>query len=521
VRALTALALCVLLAGCSDLVHSRTPSAPALPDQAVASAPGCPGSTGSADDLGAENAKPGTEAWRIPSAAAKAPDAPKGYASPFSVTSGDVLSVRVQTNAPAFDAQMYRLGWYRGAGARLVATRSGLAGSRQGPVRVDPETARIDAPWNVSFTLTIPDAWPTGVYLVKLVASTGGEGYAPFVVRSHGSPAPLLVHTSEFTWEAYNTFGGTSLYASNVSGFSRAYEVTLDRPFSAPGWGELPREIPMIQFLEEKGFAVDYASDGDLATRPCLLDHRTGIVTVGHDEYWTAQTRTSLLAALANGTNLAFFGANDGYWHVRLAPSHVDGTPDRTIVCYKSADLDPATKASPAEATVRFQDPPLSESPNQLFGLSYGDQVGYLNTSAGQARILYNLTLGPDAYATFPDLHGLGPVVPGVVGFEWDNRTPDSPPERVLGTGSPIALHGAPSSQQSVLRREPQGGVVFASGSVGWSLGLEREPYDWAEPGDAALRTATMPSPALRALTSDLLHLTSGDDSVLAPGFQW
>src|SRR5205814_6993964 len=40
--------------------------------------------------------------------------------------------------------------------------------------------------------------------------------------------------------------------------------------------------------------------------------------------------------------NLGFFGANSIYWQARLEPS-TSGVPNRVLVCYRSASIDPTT----------------------------------------------------------------------------------------------------------------------------------------------------------------------------------
>src|SRR5690606_14494451 len=68
--------------------------------------------------------------------------------------------------------------------------------------------------------------WASGFYLVALTDSGGDTGYAGFVVRGDGAPRALLVLATN-TWNAYNTWGGRSLYTG-------ATQVAFRRPW-APG----------------------------------------------------------------------------------------------------------------------------------------------------------------------------------------------------------------------------------------------------------------------------------------------
>ena len=50
-------------------------------------------------------------------------------------------------------------------------------------------------------------------------------------------------------------------------------------------------------------------------------------MSVGHDEYWSANQRANVEAARDAGVNLAFFSGNEVFWKTRWEPS-IDGTVD-------------------------------------------------------------------------------------------------------------------------------------------------------------------------------------------------
>ncbi len=101
----------------------------------------------------------------------------------------------------------------------------------------------------------------------------------------------------------------------------------------------------MVLFLEKEGYDVSYTTDVDTHERGNLLSLHKGFLDAGHDEYWTWQMRDNIEAARDNGVNLAFLGANAGYWQIRLDPSSITGDPDRTIICYKNKSSDPFSSA--------------------------------------------------------------------------------------------------------------------------------------------------------------------------------
>ena len=73
----------------------------------------------------AENCLPGTpqSTWDVSGAG----DATlQGFATQMSVNAGETIHFKISTTAAAFHVDIYRIGWYQGDGARLVASRLSL-----------------------------------------------------------------------------------------------------------------------------------------------------------------------------------------------------------------------------------------------------------------------------------------------------------------------------------------------------------------------------------------------------------
>src|SRR5262249_3666408 len=91
-----------------------------------------------------------------------------------------------------------------------------------------------------------------------------------------------------------------------------------------------------------------------------LLNHKL-FLSVGHDEYWSAQQRANVQAARDAGVDVAFFGGNEIYWKTRLANStDSSNTPNRTIVRYKKSTpglVPPIAPADPPDSTGTWVDP--------------------------------------------------------------------------------------------------------------------------------------------------------------------
>jgi len=305
--------------------------------------------------INAKNALPGTTGWLLPDSQVASTQI-QAYASVTSVSPGQQLTFYVSTPQLGipYIVQVYRLGWYGGAGGRLMLVRQ-QHGQAQGyydpsikkligcaSCFTGPQTHLVEARWQPSFSVTIPSSWVTGLYEAKLTDADGWQTAIPFEVR--GNPhAAYIVVIADNTTAAYNNWDGYSLYSGpDGAGQSRATKVSFDRPALAWRFGRgngLPYEIDAIRWMERQGYDLSYISSVDLDEHPeQLLNHRA-YISLGQDEYWSKAMRDGVENARNHGVGLAFFGANAAYWQIRYEPDS-QGNPDRTIVCYKPMVLE-------------------------------------------------------------------------------------------------------------------------------------------------------------------------------------
>ncbi|MGH9079855.1 MAG: N,N-dimethylformamidase beta subunit family domain-containing protein, partial [Acidimicrobiales bacterium] len=163
----------------------------------------------------AENTKPGAAWWvTTPQNAGDI----EGYASQASAVGGDHVTLFVNTKAAQFHVEAYRMGYYQGIGARKVWQSAELAGARQAPPALIASTNTIECGWTPSLTVTVDHSWPPGVYLLKLVGTSGEQQFVPLCVRDDASRAAIVIQQSVTTWQAYNRWGGYSLYDGNRDG---------------------------------------------------------------------------------------------------------------------------------------------------------------------------------------------------------------------------------------------------------------------------------------------------------------
>ena len=279
----------IALAALAGLSPQPTPQVAAPAIAAAAAAP-----------VVAENALPGTSRWNYARATEPAIE---GYAPP-SVAPGDDLALHVSTRPAAnYRVEIYRLGWYGGTGARLIACVPSCTTTERGnPEQVptpDPTTGKIDADWPVTDQITVGTDWTSGYYIAQLVLTDGRPPLAatvPFIVREPSTQrSAILVVAPVDTWQAYNGWGGKSLYPYNSTDGVEAKVVSFDRPYApASGpWSLLSHEVPVVHFLEREGYDVSYATDVDIDADPAeLLRHRL-VIVAGHSEYWSGAMRTA------------------------------------------------------------------------------------------------------------------------------------------------------------------------------------------------------------------------------------
>jgi hypothetical protein len=409
-----------------------------------------------------ENAKPGTERWDL-----KPPlDPPiEGYASEGSVAPGQSFHLHIATLHPddRYRVYVYRLGWYGGDGGRLMrclpspdCDDDAPATRQPAPPPPDPVTGELSAGWSVTDVLPVGRDWVSGYYMAVLRVTDGPHdgavGRIPLIVRGEpGNRSAILVQVPANTWQAYNQWGGKSLYTYNSTDEVAATTVSFDRPYDedvliAPVTGV---ELQAVRFLEREGYDVTYATDADVDRSPGLLENHRLALSIGHDEYWSARQRDAFDRALETSTNLAMLGANGAYWQVRY---------ERSRRSMARVDL--------------FRSRAIGRPECRLFGVMI--EFGALRW-AGFPATPYT----PVASRDHPWLAGTGlrrgDDVPGVVGYEWDSLVPGCFPGRVerLLHAEPLGVDGLVHPADAVRGVARSGARVFASGSIEFSWALD------------------------------------------------
>ena len=441
-----------------------------------------------------ENQQAGTNQWQIPTGGVgtDAVGQVKGYASTVSVNKGENITFYVSVNpVQTYTIDVFRMGWYQGLGGRLMQHIGPLSGLPQPTCPTDSTTGMIECHWAPAYTLTTQTSWTSGVYLALLTNSNGFRNYIVFVVRDDSRIASLLYQQPVATYQAYNDYPydqstGKSLYAFNsygattVSGGRNAVKVSFDRPYLDDGtglaWGQtfFSWEFAFVRWMEQSGYDVTYATDVDTHANAAMLLNYLGVLSVGHDEYWSKPMFDAFVAARDAGVNLGFFGANRSEWQVRLEAS-TSGVPNRVVVCYRDATLDPVT--DPALKTIQWRDSPVNRPEQTLGGVQYSNQTLWTAQTGGYyPYVVANSTNWVYAGTGFHN----GDSLPGLVGYEADHLFSQYPsPPAVSGTftllsNSPFtAGDNTPDFSNSSVYQAASGAWVFSAGTIGWSWGLD------------------------------------------------
>ncbi len=449
-----------------------------------------------------ENAKQGSTAWQLVNPALN--HEIEGYASLTSVNRGSDIDFLVNTTAATYNIDIYRMGYYGGAGARLMRSFAGIARQAQPVPCLNPDNV-IECNWSVSQRLHIPDTpadpkapeyWASGIYLAKLSTNTSPvrDSYVIFVVRDDARAANYVHQLPVSTYQAYNFWGGKSLYTgcdTHPNGWNcgaslpPATAVSFNRPYgrgvnaasaAGVGAGEFLTNVQpagpsypisnaswdynMLRWVEKQGYDTKYISNLDLHENASILQAAKAFVSAGHDEYYSKPMWDRLVAARASGINLAFFSANQIFWQVRF----VDGAygtskSNRIMICYRGGG-DPVTDNNLTTDQFRF----LGRPEAGLIGNQYiTDPVVGDITVSNAGHWLYAQSGASN-----------GAKLQGLLGYEVNSYAEGiSPSQTKLLASSPFTFNGSVRTSDVTYYVDQSSAQVFSTGSMQWAWGLD------------------------------------------------
>ena len=374
-----------------------------------------------------------------------------GYCWPQSVLPGETVSLAVSGAGLSCEVEVVRIG-----SEEVTVDKWEDLPMVEQPTAAD--VSRSGCGWEETLNIAVHRSWNSGFYLVRMVGHDGTKAEAFFVVRALQPRQTLLVLATS-TWAAYNDWGGPSYYTGgHYSSLQRPLpKGFLEKPdphryrvariaelseeerrdhfsnfsiwSSAAGFANW--ELLFVRWAERHGIQLDYATSLDLHNNPDLLNGYSSYVSVGHDEYWSAEMRNHLEDWVERGGFAAFLSGNTAFWQVRFEDS------GHTMVGFKQQfSEDPVMGTSEQRSVTTMWSDPLTERPeSQMTGVSF--------TRGGYAHCR-NAPTGSGGYTVWrPDhwafegvpLHP-GDIIGGdyvVVGYECDGC------ELALENGVPVA----------------------------------------------------------------------------------
>jgi hypothetical protein len=419
------------------------------------------------------------------------------YADRQSLNPGDRLNV-MAAGGPGQPVRRVRLEVFRlGAAGSTPVWASGFADV--GYRGATASAAAIGPGWPPAFADIDTTGWPPGVYsadIVEQTTATRDVRACQWVILNPKRSGAVLCRLGANTWQAYNPWGGHSLYP-NDDDETRGLIVSFDRP-TPPSLFEYDSYlVSWLEGLAEPLGGVDYATNFDVHADPALMDHYRLVITSAHDEYWSKEEFDAFQRRIfTRGGNVCFFGADAAYCQIRYGD--LDRAPDgpsrgRQLVCYKTSSDPIARRPSaidPALLTTNNFRTDARRPETMLMGGAFQSWFDAASPQQAAYRVARN---------DLPFFEGtgwaVGDVAAEVVGYEWDNRDPagdgarlwDSKRSRlaaidpntitVLFRGEVIDADGKPGVAEATYFRSPAGGRVFNAGSVRWVWGLGKEGF--------------------------------------------
>jgi hypothetical protein len=433
----------------------------------------------------------------------------EGYTDRLSYQAGEPVEFHISTTSPRYTMEIARLG----PETKVVYTQANIPG---GSYLIPESASTHGCQWPTSYKLTVPGDWKSGYYNVRLKVADNGGKYVGrsrrtaevdlfFIVRSTnpGRDTSILIQLSTNTYNAYTNWGGSSLYAYHGRAGLQGHRVSFDRPIDSQfrQW-----ELPFVNWAERNGYTLDYAANSDLEFHSELLDRYKLILSVGHDEYWSAPMRDNLEAYIGRGGNVAFLSGNTCCWQVRSEDA------GRSLTCWKQwFNQDPVFPSADHRTLSTLWSHHLVKRPeNSLTGVGF--LHGGYHLSHGQFMD------GKGAYTVHRPDHWLfegTKLERGVefgskhtiVGYECDGC------EFELKDGLPVATNRDGT---------PEGFVILATCPTRWApddaLWYDRFPRDNAGApalGAAVLGTYTRGGTVVTTGSTDWAHGLRGGDEVV------
>lgn len=315
-----------------------------------------------------------------------------GYADKFSVAQGETITFYISSSSQDSVINIFR-----------ITDKANYVTYIDSPMSVQIPPAHSDSTfwygcgWGSTLKIKIPQTWAPGVYRAEFgtywnadsAKNDSSSGILFFVKNDTlGNTSKNLLLIATNTWQAYNDYGGKSLY-DNISSLNmRSYKVSFNRPANRPlgslGSADFYKyEYKFINWATLNNIPLEYASMYDLDRNSKFLFKNNDntqnlydiLFIVGHNEYWSIQEREQCERFIDNGGKVIILSGNTCWWQVRFEDN------GQTMVCYKDTTLD--RNANPlipdSLLTTNWWKSPVNNPENSFTGVNFKDG-GYVNS---------------------------------------------------------------------------------------------------------------------------------------------
>lgn len=354
--------------------------------------------------------------------------------------------------------------------------------------------------WKRNRSFSIPPETKSGWYVLRVENERFQKNTSIFITpKTKQVKKKVAILLSTNTWNAYNHWGGQSLYSKN-----KAQTISFNRPQlladpfiqnTYPNqqlyYQAANIDRPLAQLLYDNQIEFDvYPIDEIHRSTERLLKYQTLILST-HPEYWTAHMLHNLNTVLDSGRNLINLGGNTAAWHSYLDFANrelrVDKKEENLWRLKDSTGLRPFGLEETAYgfhsfgpyqvlADTSFLWEGMNIGKGDFFG-EYSETYDYAYAYSGKWELLLSLfrkgTLGA---ASGMELDKVYPGTPNnwislARGYnqQWDGAG------KILRIADAKQLSEEPRGADMGYYRHPGGGIVFQTGSLAFCGAI---PYD-------------------------------------------
>ena len=331
--------------------------------------------------------------------------------------------------------------------------------------KIDAYSYRDGLSWTVTTSFKIPRYLESGYYIAVLTQKTERSTYGFVVKPAAGSRPQVVLIAATNTWNAYNSWGGTSFYKNDigVSCLNTDYArlISSIRPdtnkifpvqIAKRGAHLFDAERFIGEWLTKNSIDHGIYSEDELDLDASLLDHVPLVMLPSHPEYYTEAMHDKITQHTERGGNIISLGGNVMYYRVARSGDKMEKHENGRLY-----DLD--------QKFGGFWSRHLQKSASRIFGSEYDARDW--NTFAPYKVVDASHPVFANTGLQNGDLFGEDSS-----GLEMDVLQPDiGLNATLLASGTNPAGYGG----SMVMVENQNGGKVFSVGSISFAFGLMRD----------------------------------------------